>query len=272
MAVVQGARALFRHWVREEARALAGWAAAAALLAAGLGVLALRVGQLGEFLALFERNLERLPAVLRLLGGKAALRDPSALVLAALFRTAAPVLLLVWSSSAVLRIYTAEASAGTLEFLLSLPVTRVRLLAARIAAYGLGLAVLVAALSGGAWVGMVWGGGTVSGTATARAGLGLFVLFACLGGLGFLVSLAFRDHTQGLLALLGVQFLLFAAGTAVEGGGEGVWGLLNPYGHYAAAREWTGGAAGAWGELGVLAAGAAVLWWLGGVVFVRRQL
>lgn len=271
MAVVQGTRALFRHWVREEARALAAWASALAVLAAGLGVLALRAGQIGEFMALFERNLERLPVVLRLLGGKAALRDPSALVLAALFRTAAPVLLLVWTSSAVLRIYTAEASGGTLEFLLSLPVTRGRLLATRVAAYGLELAVLVAALSAGAWAGMALGGGTVSGTVLARTGLGLFALFACLGGLGFLLSLAFRDHTQGLLALLGVQFLLFVAGAAMEGGGDGVWRRLNPYGYYAGGG-WTGETAGAWGDLGVLAAAALVLWWLGGVVFVRRQL
>ncbi|NLG83113.1 MAG: hypothetical protein GX493_00580 [Firmicutes bacterium] len=104
----------------------------------------------------------------------------------------------------------------------------------------------------------------------ALAVLNQYLLFACLGGLAFLVGLASTDYTKVLLVSFALFFGLFVLNISQEGKG-GVLSLLNPYHYYGATRILFEGSP-PWRDYLVLSVVAAAAWGLGLRIYVRKEV
>lgn len=145
-----------------------------------------------------------------------------------------------WIVSSAATAVAREVEDGTIEFLVSRPIDRRTLLGARMAAWAVGMGVVVMAAYLGTVAGIVFFE-TLSDFSPLRAlyfPLSLGPLLVLIGGLAFLVSAASSTRTRvyGVAVgfTVGSYFLNFAAG---------LWDPLEPLGpvspfHYVAPAEW----------------------------------
>ncbi|MGQ9779525.1 MAG: hypothetical protein ACUVRM_06575 [Bacillota bacterium] len=262
---------LFAHRWREEARSLFGWTITAGLMSFAVVLFASVFIDLGETARLLEEWLAKAPPALRgLFGGEAAIANALVrFVLGAAFNAVIPALVLVYVSLAVAGIYTREASRGNLEFLFSLPVERLHLVVGRILVFLVDLAVVHLAIYLGAGCGLLAAGARMEMARTALALLNQYFLFACLGGLVFLISLSSTDYTKVLLVAFALFFGLFALNITQEGK-EGLLYRLNPYHYYRAMQVIAG--ASPWRDCLVLAVAAIIAWTVGVRLYIRKQI
>lgn len=260
---------LFRYHFRKEARALGTSALALGLTALLVSVLSQALN-LEHTLKLFHKAFKKMPMLMRAIGGDLSFLDPSVVVTSALFTLVAPVFLVVYTTELAVGVYTREASNGTIEFLFSLPLKRLRLVTSKLLVLLANLAILSAVLALSVHAGLSLAGGRSDIAILAMLSISLFTLFACLAGIGFLISLAFTDHAKATLVVLGIGLGLFSLHALLEEGTNWLdW--VNPY-HYYAASSILRGDAFPWSQLGTLGLGAAIFWAGGMLLFVRKQI
>ena len=263
---------LFVHRWREEAKPFLGWVISAGLVGFAVVLFAAIFLDLEETARLLEEWLARAPAALRgLTGGEAVIaKAPTRFVLGMAFNAILPALVLVYVCLAAAGIYTREAGRGNLEFLFSLPVDRFHLVLGRLLVFLVDLALIHFAISLGTGLGLLVTGARMELARAALAVLNQYLLFVYLGGLAFLVSLAFTDYTRVLLVSFALFFGLFVLNISQEGKG-GVLSLLNPYHYYGATRILFEGSP-PWRDYLVLSAAAVVAWAVGMRIYVRKQV
>lgn len=245
---------LFRQHFRSELGALLGWAA-------GLTALAVVIGS--AFALLAENMAEQFqeivaqfpPQMLEFFGGMVLTNIPgllNAMVLSGLF----PLAITVWTALAAVGAVGADWDRGTLEFLLSLPVQRWRLLGER----WLSFLVQLIALHTAVWAGCLLGLAMIGESTVARrlaAGLVLGLLAqAALGGMLLLITLAIRDQTRAVLVAVTAGVGLLFLPVLVEAGSPIAFlRSLSPMAHADTAGIMTGGAF-PWGNAFLLLAWA----------------
>ena len=262
---------LFAHRWREEARSLAGWTITAGLASFAVTVLAAVLVKTGETARLLSAWMAQAPPALRgFFGGEAVVTDAlTRFALGTAFHALFPALILVYVCLAVAGIYTREAGRGNLEFLFSLPVERLHLVIGRVLVFLVNLAAVHLAFYLGTGAGLLLAGKRFEVARAALALLNHYLLFACLGGLAFLLSLASRDYTKVLLVSLALFFGLFVFNLTEEAQ-ETVLHHLNPYHYYRAIQVIAGESP--WRNCLVLAGAAVIAWTVGVGVYMRKQV
>lgn len=262
---------LFWRRFREEFRPMATWSLTVALVSVLVFSVTLLLGNLKETTELLNNAISQMPPVIRaMFGGGVSFLQPDLIAQTMLFGTIAPIMMMVFVSLTVLGVYTKDAGLGNLEFLFSLPVKRIHLVMSRVGVFLADLALLHIILFGAACVGAVLFDVVPNVSGFALASLNSLVLYSCLGGLTFLISMAITDYSRGILVALGIQFLLFLLNSGFE---SRSWALTfwNPFHYFSAeqlfrttATPWTGGL--------VLTAAAVVFWLLGVRIYIRKQV
>ena len=143
------------------------------------------------------------------------------------YDTIAPILLVVYTSLAALGLYTREAGQGNLEFLFSLPIKRLKLIAQTDSGLPARSGNPAPPLRAGVILGALSTGLKLDFAALTWATFDLFLLSFCVSGLAYLLSLT-NDYSRGVLLVLGMLL-----GVAPELGLGDSKSLLpiNPY-HY----------------------------------------
>ncbi|MBE3575469.1 MAG: ABC transporter permease subunit [Firmicutes bacterium] len=262
---------LFWRRFRAEASSLAAWSLGIGATGLGVAAFTLLAGNLRENAQVVEEFLTKMPIFAQMLGGVAvSAHAPSAIAQSLVFTTIAPILLLIYTSLAVLGIFTRDASQGNLEFLLALPVRRSAWVVSRGLVFLVNLGILQAALVLGVAAGLRMAGEPADLAVLTKLALNLYALFACLGGLGFLISLFLNDYTRGLVLILGLQFGLFVLNIATE---DRPWAAaaLNPY-HYYRGAQMLGRGGFPTGDVLLLAVLALAFWAAGTWQYTRKQI
>jgi ABC-2 type transport system permease protein len=259
-----------RRW-REESRSLLVWGIALGLTAFFTMLLAKAFGNFEGIRRSLEEWMTTAPPMIRsMIGGEPGLTDPAFLILSTLFSTIAPVLVMIYTTLTVLGFYTREASQGNLEFVFSLPIERLHLAAGRLLVFLANLALIHLVFFLAASMGNLAVNGSISATGLALASFNEFLLFASLGGLAFLISLALNDYTRGTLVLLGFQLALFILNLAMSDT-SGFLRALNPN-HYYDTQTILSAAVAPWRDWLVLAGSALVFWGIGFRIYIRKQI
>ncbi len=262
---------LFKRRFREELHSLLSWGIT--LFLAGLGIMLLGMVINKVNIAEFGAIIDRMPAAIKNMFGGFFDAEMAVLLylLGMAYNTIAPILLLVFISLAVLGMYTREAGQGNLEFLFSLPVSRWRLIAHRIAVLLLNLGLLLICLSLGTALGALLTGETLDPTQMAWANVQFFLLFFLLGGLAFLLSLTTADYSRGSLLVLGVLLALFLLNIGLGENGNSVLVTLNPF-HYADVMRIFRGLSLPWREMLGFALSGLTFWGVGTYLYTHKQI
>lgn len=218
-----------------------------------------------------DQILGKMPPMVRnMFGGGPIQGAPYLYIIGMAFDTLAPILLLVYTSLTVLGFYTREAGQGNLEFLFSLPIKRSKLIAQRILVFFSYLAMLQVLFALGVILGAQMTGLKIDYNALTWAVVDLYLLFVCIGGLAFLLSLTTNDYSRGMLLVLGILLGLFVLNIGV-GDVKSVLAYLNPFHYYDAAailRELTV----PWLEMCGFALTGLVFWGAGIGLYIRKQI
>ena len=258
---------IFAKALRDRRRAMIGWSAGLA----GLTGLILLYWPTVKDNPELDRFLRGLPEAVRALTGRSSLTSPAGYLNAELFALMVPLLLLVTAIGMGARAIAGEEERGTLELLLSAPISRRRVLLEKVAAGVLMLAVLgvvlFAALAVGAQLaGMAIGTGRLAATA-----LSVVVLTLPFGAL----ALALGCATGARGAAIGPTVAVAAAAYLLDSlaplsSALRPWRVVSPFHWYDAEAVLTGGPR--WGYLALLAGTAALLTALAAVLFERRDV
>jgi len=281
-----------RRW-REESRSLLSWILTISIVTYLALLLSMLFVNTEEIARVFTEWMSKAPPVLRsMVGGDMLIfSNPGSFVAGMVFNTILPALVLVYVCLSAISIYSNEADHGNLEFLFSLPINRLHLVVGRILVFLGNLAIVHVAIFISAFASMITVGEAV---APARLALGMYnqyLLFAAIGGLVFLFSLAVKERNKVLLISLAAFFGLFVMNIFMETkqqlpdllrlaagvlqGGESpsqhLFSLFNPYYYYNAAQILTQGLM-PWWNGAVLAAFTLIFWGWGSRVYVRKQV
>jgi ABC-2 type transport system permease protein len=211
---------LTRHYAKQETKGLIGWA---------VGILALvwvstaffRVLENGPLLE-FNQLLKDLPGPMKsLLGGQITTID--GYLLMEIFILLAPMVLLIYTATAVTGIVTKEADAGTLAFLLALPVSRSRLLLTRLGVFVGNLAILHAVLFSAVLLGVVMIGEHPNGLGYLLACINLFAINLALTGILLCLSLFVDDGPMALTLTLGTGVSLWLLPSLISASSSLSW-------------------------------------------------
>lgn len=219
----------------------------------------------------FSEIFKKMPSIMHNMFGTDQLNNFSSYYLLGMaFNTIAPLLLLVFSSLAILGLYTREAGQGNLEFLFSLPIGRLKLIGGRILVFLTSLGILQLCFCLGLAIGTLLIGDHPDVAAMIWAAADLFLLSFCLGGLAFLLSLATNDYSRGILLVLGVLLGLFVLNLGL-GDNKGLLAYMNPYHYFDTSKIFTEGSVPWLNYLGFALSGLAL--WAGGIrIYVRKQV
>lgn len=121
------------------------------------------------------------------------------------------ILYLIYVALFVTGILVRDMDRRTMEFMLSLPVTRAQLLLARWAALALSLATLLAVHVIGIWAGVAAIGESAQLGAYALAALNSFLLYLAVGTILLAVSTQIDDYGRGVGVLMGLGVGSYAA-------------------------------------------------------------
>jgi len=263
---------LFGHHFRSELGGVLGWGLALAVMTVMLtAVYTLVAGGLADQ---FQQILTAMPPQMREFFGSSAgaVTSVPAWLSAIALSGFLPMLVAIWVALAVVGVITADTESGTLEFILSLPVHRWRLLAERWLSLLSQLALLYAAV----WAVML---GTVAGigqhidAGRLSAALGVqFLAEAALAGMLLLVSLPFRDQVKGVLSTITLALVFVFLPVFVEAGSRYEWlRKLTPFDYGGAGQLLLGGAF-PWSDAWLLLAWAVVGFALALVTFIRQEV
>lgn len=206
--------ALLRQQWRRDRGNLLGWSVTLALLTYYLAAAFHVFGDTGIMKQL-ATALETLPAGMKALF---AAGDPiftiQGWVEGMLYTGTIQLIFLIFTGLYVAGLVTRESDQRSLEFLLSLPVERSRVLLTR----WLGLVANLAVLHLIHWVAVVLAvGKDARPLAYLWADINMFLAFTAIGGLLLLVSLFIDDYPRGVAALEGIAIAIFFAEMALEG-------------------------------------------------------
>ena len=260
---------LFRQQLRAGLLAAAGWSAGLGLLTYWTATFYTTAARSQAALEAYIRNL---PAGWReLLSSAGSLSSLGGWLSMEVFSWL-PLLTAVYAATAVATLVSRELDAGTMEFLLGLPVGRHRLLAERFAAFALELAIVHLAVGAGAELGAVAIHQPLPLAAVARVLAMAYLATLAVSALMLLVSLFIADYGRAVLTGLGVGVGLFFADMLLRAAGRGQAVLpWLVYGRFDAGRL-LGSGAGAPAAAAVLAGYAAVFLAVALGVFGGRDL
>ncbi len=191
---------LFRSHLRQEARALAGWSVAVAALAL-LQTSLFEALQKSVVVSQLTSALHHLPAqFVQFVGGSLDIYSAAGWVGAMDLSGWLTLIVGIWLALAAVSVVARDVDHRTLEFLLSLPVRRGRLLAERSLSLVLQLLALYIVIFLGVIVALAFIGARVNDLRLAEALGMLFLQQTALAGTLVLVSLFLRDQTSAMLA------------------------------------------------------------------------
>jgi len=218
-----------------------------------------------------DRFFSGLPEAVRALTGHTRLTDPAGYLNAELFSLMIPLLLLVVAIGMGARAIAGEEERGTLELLLSAPLSRRRVLLEKVAAgvlilLGLGTVLLVTLVAGAQLAGMDIATGRLA--AIAVSVVALVLPFGAL-------ALALGCATGARSAAIGTTVAVAAAAYLLNSlaplsAALKPWRVLSPFHWYGSEAVLTSGPR--WGYLALLAGTAAALTLLAVILFERRDV
>lgn len=143
-------------------------------------------------------------------GGTADYGTPAGYLGAELFSFMVPLLLLIAAIGAGSRAIAGEEESGTLDLLLSTPISRIRLAVEKLAAVGVELVMLGVVLFASLWVGSVTAGMGIGVGHLAAATLDAVLLALCFGAIALLIGAATgrKGWAIGLTSALAVAAYL----------------------------------------------------------------
>ncbi len=261
-------RNVFLKSLREQRAALAWWA---------VGVIALCLMTVAFYPSMRDSRgmaeyFEEAPEWIKtVMGDPSEFTTPTGYLNGELFFMMVPILFLIFAISRGSGAIAGEEQAGTLDLLLSNPLSRRRVLLEKAASMlaallGLGLALWVGLALGAAAVGM-----DISLLRLADACFSGVLLGAVFGSLALALGCASgrRGLTIGVTAALGVgTFFLKSLAPLIES--LEVWGKLSPFYYYDAAQPLKNGLS--WAHAAVLAGAAAFFVALSVFLFDRRDI
>lgn len=262
---------LFTYRWRAEGKSLINWLITVSLVTCGAFMLFVSFINVDEIAQLFGEWLAKAPPALRnLMGGQLVVAEPAAFVSQIILQTILPGLILVYVCLSVAAIYTRDANEGNLEFLLSLPIKRYRVLAGRLLVFLVSLALLHVAIFASANFGLFICGKSANAARIALILLNQYLLFVCIGGLAFLISLASKDYSKILLITLACFFGLYSMNVFMDTN-QDFASVINPFYYYNATEIYSTGLV-PWRNFLVLTASSLFFWVSGIWIFSRKQI
>lgn len=262
---------LFGHHFRSEFGGVLGWGLALAAMTALLTAMYTVVA--GGLADQVQQIVASMPSQMRqFLGSAVAVTSLPGWLSAIALSGLLPMLIAIWLALAVVGVVTSDADSGTLEFILSLPVRRWRLLTER----WLSLLSQLALLYGAIWAVILVSVGAIGQHADAgrlAAALGLQALAeAALAGMLLLLSLAFRDQVKALLSTITLALVFVFVPVFVEVGSRYDWlRKLTPFEYGQAGQVLLGGAF-PWSDAWLLLAWAGLGFAAALATFTRQEV
>lgn len=183
------------------------------------------------------------------------------------------ILYVIYVALFVAGILTREMDRRTMEFLLSLPVTRMQVLLSRWAVLAGSLLLIEIAHVTGVWVGVRMIGETADLGAYAVAGLNSLLLYLALGGFLLAVSILVDDYGKGVGLMIGLglgSYIAYSLSADLAGPVANLRGLL-PFAYYDANRI-IGKGEIPWSDMAVLLLAAVLFLALAVALFRRKQI
>jgi ABC-2 type transport system permease protein len=263
---------LFGHWLRVEARLIAFWTAAIAVMACFIiqfyGLLS--AGGALDALAAMMKNLP--PAMKAWVGAVDLLTSVDAFVAAMAFGSLPAMLLVVFLASLVSGTMSRESEEGTVETVMAWPVSRVSFYLAKAGVVAVGVTAGHLGLLAGVLAGARLAGQRPDAAGYALAAVGSLLAHLALAGLLLAVASRVDDQSQafGLTAGVGL-FLFILARIDVPRALERLLETVNPFSRFVADRV-IREAALVPGDAVFLVMAAAALLGLGLFDFARRSI
>jgi len=182
-------------------------------------------------------------------------------------------LVAIWALLTVSRTLRGEEEHGALDLLLSVPRSRVRIAAEKVAAVAVSLLLIGALIALSAFAGAAATGVDLGAGRAALFGLNTTLFALVFGALALIVSQFTHEArtAAGITGiLLGLSFVLTSAGRVLSGG---EWiGRLSPLHYFERNKPLVAGHAIDWSAMVLMAAAALILTAVGVVLFLRRDI
>lgn len=261
----------WQHWQRERG-GLLGWAAAVVALVAP-SVAFFEVLITSDSMQELARVVEQMPPALQaLFGGSLNFTDLNGWLQLQVFSMLVPLLLGLHAALGAMAVVTRDLDAGTMEYVLALPVSRSRVVLSRLGALIVNSAMLHLLALGAIALGAALISRQPDYGRAALVLLNSWLACGAVAALLLLVSVFVHDYQRGQFIASGLGLALFFVPAAIEPGTslEAVRGL-SVFAYYRPAEVMTSGAI-AWGDAAVLAGAAVVLGGAALWLFGRREL
>lgn len=259
--------AIFREHLRAERGALIGWA---------LGVGLYFVWIASTYPMVVERfnlpqMLQQYPGGIKAMIGEVGAWPSLKAYIQIYVLSFLPVLVAYFGVAFGAGTYTREIDKGTAEFLFTLPVTRTRVVLARMAGFVAASGLLHACVYAMALAAAALLGEPPEATPYLRAVALAWLVNVTVGALSLWVTSFFSDYSKAVLATTGLVFGLYFAGLAVQATQWRNLVLWSPFGRYNV-YEALWGRGFPWADAGVLVAMAAVFLVAALVHIERREI
>jgi ABC-2 type transport system permease protein len=229
---------LLRQHLRQERGALIGWTLTVSVLAFAMAALFSLIP--ASFATQVKPFMGRLPGgITSFLGGPATFTSAAHWVAGMSLESFIPLAVAIFVALSALSLVVEDRDAGSLEFLLALPVTRERVLAARALSLVAQLLLVEAAVAAFTLIGVALIGHPLPVGRVAVAVLPGFLAETALAGTLAVFCLYVRDPTQAMLVTLVVALVLYFLPVLAP---SGAVRFLSPFAYGAGSQLLLGGA------------------------------